>query len=144
MQNPMNTSRRPFGPRPHVAVRLLAIAGVGLLAGCGSGTSDSNAAASQAQATGSSGNLSSGTATLSWTAPLDNTDGSMLTDLAGYHVYYGTDPNNLKQFADVAGASQVVFTANNLTTGTWYFTISAYNTAGTESPYAQIVDTTIG
>src|SRR6185437_145652 len=32
----------------------------------------------------------SGTATVSWTAPATNTDGSGLTDLAGYHLHYGT------------------------------------------------------
>lgn len=31
-----------------------------------------------------------GSATLSWTPPTKNTDGSRLTDLAGYKIYYGT------------------------------------------------------
>ena len=28
--------------------------------------------------------------TLNWTAPTTNTDGTALTDLAGYKIYYGT------------------------------------------------------
>ncbi|MDE2050811.1 MAG: putative Ig domain-containing protein, partial [Gammaproteobacteria bacterium] len=40
----------------------------------------------------SSGSGSTGTAAVSWTAPTTNSDGSALTDLAGYHVYYGTSP----------------------------------------------------
>lgn len=31
-------------------------------------------------------------ATLNWTRPTHNTDGSLLTDLKGYIIYYGTDP----------------------------------------------------
>jgi hypothetical protein len=67
----------------------------------------------------------------------------MLTDLAGYHVYYGTDPSNFTKIADVASASQVVFTASNLTAGTWYFAISAYNSAGIESQFSAPIATTI-
>jgi len=33
-----------------------------------------------------------GDATLSWTAPGTNTNGSALTDLSGYKLYYGTSP----------------------------------------------------
>lgn len=32
--------------------------------------------------------------TLSWTAPVANSDGTPLTDLAGYNVYYGTATGN--------------------------------------------------
>jgi hypothetical protein len=38
-----------------------------------------------------------GTATLSWSAPTTNTDGTPVTTLIGYHIYYGTvqpDPAN--------------------------------------------------
>ena len=35
-----------------------------------------------------------GSATLSWTAPTQNDDGSPLTDLAGFKIYYGTAPGN--------------------------------------------------
>src|SRR5580698_8272340 len=31
-----------------------------------------------------------GSATLSWTVPTENTNGTPLTNLAGYHIYYGT------------------------------------------------------
>ena len=31
-----------------------------------------------------------GSMSLSWTPPTQNTDGSALTDLAGYKLYYGT------------------------------------------------------
>jgi len=35
-----------------------------------------------------------GTALLSWTAPTENSDGSPLTDLAGYKIHYGSSHGN--------------------------------------------------
>ena len=37
----------------------------------------------------------SGSATLDWTPVTQNTDGTVLTDLAGYKVYYGTSRTTL-------------------------------------------------
>ena len=34
--------------------------------------------------------VATGSATLSWTPPTTNTDGSPLTNLAGYKIYWGT------------------------------------------------------
>jgi len=74
-----------------------------------------------------------GTATLSWTAPTKNTDGTALTDLAGYKVRYGTSPSTLTQVLDVRGAGITSASVEGLSAGTWYFTLSSYNTAGVES-----------
>jgi hypothetical protein len=84
-----------------------------------------------------------GSATLSWTPPLQNTDGSMLTDLAGYHVYYGTDLSALNKVVTLPSASQVWYIVQNLTAGTWYFTVRAYNSAGVESDFSQSASKTI-
>ena len=43
----------------------------------------------------------SGTATPSWDAPTTNADGTPLTDLAGYKVYYGPSSGNYSQAIDV-------------------------------------------
>jgi hypothetical protein len=75
--------------------------------------------------------------------PLNNSDGSMLTDLAGYRVYYGMDPNRLDQVIDLSVASSVVYTVGNLARGTWYFTISSYTTQGVEGDPSPMVDATI-
>jgi hypothetical protein len=40
---------------------------------------------------------STGAATLSWQAPTQNTDGTALTDLAGYRIVYGTSQSALNQ-----------------------------------------------
>lgn len=75
----------------------------------------------------------SGSATLTWTAPTTNTDGSALTDLAGYHIYYGNSPSALSTMIDVASAGTLSYTVGSLASGTWYFAISAYTTSGLQS-----------
>jgi putative Ig domain-containing protein len=72
-------------------------------------------------------------ATLSWTAPTTNTDGSAVTDLAGYHIYYGTSPSSLTTVIDVGNPATTSYTVNNLSSGTWYFAVNAYTTGGVDS-----------
>ena len=48
--------------------------------------------------------VATGTATVSWTPPTTNTDGSALTDLAGYRVAYGRAATELDQSAAVDNA----------------------------------------
>jgi len=57
--------------------------------------SDGKAQAS-AQARISVAQSVTGRATLSWQAPTDNVDGTPLTDLAGFRVYYGNSVNDLR------------------------------------------------
>ncbi len=59
-----------------------------------------------------------GTAQLSWTAPTQNTDGSSLSDLAGYHVYHGTSPTALTDVIEIDGTSMTTFTFDQL--GEWH------------------------
>ena len=83
------------------------------------------------------------TATLSWTAPTKNADGSPITGLAGYHVYYGTDPNHFTQTIKISGAASTKYVVNGLAAGTYYFAVSAYNTAGQESVKSNIASKSI-
>jgi hypothetical protein len=76
--------------------------------------------------------LSLGAVTLSWMPPTQNTDGTSLTNLAGYRVVYGTSSSALNQTVQVnAGVSTVV--VENLAPATYYFAVRAYTTSGTES-----------
>jgi hypothetical protein len=84
----------------------------------------------------------SGTATLSWDAPTTNADGTPLTDLAGYMVYYGNSPGNYFQNMNVDNVT--TYTVNNLTDGlTYYFAVTAYDTLGNESRYSNEISKTI-
>jgi hypothetical protein len=85
----------------------------------------------------------SGTATVRWTAPTRNSDGTTLTDLAGFKVLYGTSASaltNTKTINDKAATSTSI---GSLGQGTWYFTMRAVNSRGVESDNAAIQQKTI-
>src|SRR5262249_25591330 len=86
---------------------------------------------------------STGSATLDWTPPTENADGSALTNLAGYTVYYGTSPTNLTQSVKIANPGLSAYTMTNLAAGTWYFAVSSYSSSGAESVRSGIVSTRI-
>lgn len=86
---------------------------------------------------------SGGTATLSWTAPTTNTDGSPLTDLAGYTIQYGTNSASLSQSVNISNPGTTTYTLEGLTAGTWYFAIVANTTSGSQSPLSNVVSATI-
>ena len=85
---------------------------------------------------------SSGTANLSWVAPTQNTDGSQLTNLAGYRIYYGTSSSSLS-YATQVGANSNSYAYGNLPSGTHYFSVTAYNSAGQESARSAVGSKTI-
>lgn len=81
--------------------------------------------------------LSLGAVTLSWTPPTQNTDGTALSNLAGYRVVYGTSPTVLNQTVQVnAGVSSVV--VDNLAPATYYFAVRAFTSSGTESANSNV------
>jgi Putative Ig domain len=84
-----------------------------------------------------------GSATLSWTAPTTNTDGSTLTDLAGFVINYGTSATALTQQVSVSGASATSYTVTGLASGTWYFSVAAVASDGTQSVPSNPVSDTI-
>ncbi|MBP9593055.1 MAG: fibronectin type III domain-containing protein [Steroidobacteraceae bacterium] len=74
-----------------------------------------------------------GTATLSWQPPTENTDGSPLTNLAGFIVRYGTTLEALSEQVRLSNPGLATYLVENLTPATWYFQVSAFNSAGVES-----------
>lgn len=74
-----------------------------------------------------------GIAKLSWTMPTQNDDGSPLTNLAGYRIYYGTATGNLSQRLDIGSASTTTAEVPGLAAGTWYFMMTSVSEAGVES-----------
>jgi hypothetical protein len=90
-----------------------------------------------------SSNPSTGTATLDWMPPTENTDGSVLTNLAGYTVYYGTSAGNLTQSVKITNPGLTAYTLSNLPSGTWYFAVTSYSSTGIESSRSGVVSTSI-
>jgi hypothetical protein len=86
-----------------------------------------------------------GTATVSWEAPTSRTDGSALpsSELAGYRVYWGTDPNNLERMDEINNQGVLSLHIANLEKGTWHFAVTALCSKGLESPKSEIGSKTI-
>ncbi len=80
-----------------------------------------------------------GSASLSWTPPTANTNGSQLTNLAGYRIYYGTSPTNLSRTVQLSNAGLTRYVLSDLSPATYYFSIRAVNSAGAESAGSNVV-----
>jgi len=86
---------------------------------------------------------SNGSATLSWTPPTQNDDGSTLTDLAGYRILYGTSAGALTQTVQVSNPGVATYVVTGLSSGSWFFAVKSYNTGGAESANSTVVSKTI-
>lgn len=84
-----------------------------------------------------------GSATLSWQAPTENTDGSTITDLAGYRIVYGTSAGALNRIIEVTNPSVTSYVVDQLTSATWYFAVKAYSASGAESSQSNVASKTI-
>ncbi|GAB4388021.1 MAG: hypothetical protein Kow0025_04900 [Thermodesulfovibrionales bacterium] len=80
--------------------------------------------------------------TLAWTAPATNTDGSPLSDLAGYKVYYGTSSGNYSQSRDAGNVSTYQLTGLNAGSN-YYIVVTAYNSTGAESGYSNEISVAV-
>jgi putative Ig domain-containing protein len=87
--------------------------------------------------------LATGSATVNWTAPTQNTDGSTYANPSGFRVVYGRSSGQLDQSATVNNPSLTTYTVENLATGAWYFAVKAVNAAGVESDISNVATKTI-
>lgn len=85
----------------------------------------------------------SGSATLSWTPPTQNADGTSLGNLAGFRVMYGRTSSNLDQVVNVDNPSVNRYMVENLSSGTWYFAVVAVNETGATSELSNTASKTI-
>ena len=67
----------------------------------------------------------------------------MLSNLAGYVVHYGTTPTGLTNTVKLNNPGLTSYVVDNLTTGTWYFSVSSYTAAGMESSQSGVISTKI-
>ena len=114
-----------------------------VLAGCGGGRRDRDAGGESSGVSENETNQpATGSITLLWNRPFTNEDGSPLTDLAGYRIYYGTSSSNLTNSIAVGNEKEAV--VNNLQSGvTYYIVVTSYNTSGSESNYSDLLEITI-
>jgi hypothetical protein len=76
-----------------------------------------------------------GTISLAWDPPTTNADGSPLTDLAGYKIYYGTAFGTYDHSIDVGNVT--TYTLTGLAQGqTYYIAVIAYDTSNNQSGFS--------
>jgi hypothetical protein len=74
--------------------------------------------------------------TLSWLPPVENEDGSALTDLAGYRIRYGQSSGNYETQINVDNVGLTTWIVDGLVPSTYFFTVTAYNAKGIESNFS--------
>lgn len=123
----LNTERLSF--------RILAIALALSVAACGQVSPNSNGTAA--------GEAAAGSAALNWSPVTQNTDGSELTDLAGYRVFYGTSPSAMSTIVALSDPNQTTYVATDLSAGTWYFSVAAYTSSGLQGNLSNVASKTV-
>jgi len=87
--------------------------------------------------------LAIGSATLSWLPPTQNTDGSPLTNLAGYKIYWGTQQGTYPNSTTLNNPGLATYVVEGLAPGTYFFVATAINTVGAESSFSGVASKTI-
>jgi hypothetical protein len=77
-----------------------------------------------------------GNVTLSWAAPTQNADGSALTDLAGYRIYYRKNSGSYDNEIQINNPGATSYVVDELSPATYYFAATSYNSSGIESPFS--------
>ncbi len=131
----------------NMAKLLVALGMATLLVACGGGGGGTYSNASQSSVTGSSSGGSAvpststgiGAVTLNWMPPTENTNGSALTNLAGYHIYYGTSPDKLTNMIALNNEGLTSYVVEGLTGNTvYYFAITAVNSNNIQSGLSNV------
>ena len=81
----------------------------------------------------------SGSVTLTWTRPTQNEDGSTLTDLLGFRIYWRQGSGSYSSPIVINDANATTHVVNGLAPGTYEFVATSCNTAGIESRYSSPV-----
>ena len=74
-----------------------------------------------------------GSATLTWIAPTERTDNTPLSNLAGFNIYYGQTSGDHANKIALNNPGIATYVVDNLTPGTWYFAVTAFDANGRES-----------
>lgn len=77
-----------------------------------------------------------GSATVSWSPPTTRSDGTALTNLAGYRIYYGNAPGQYGTTLTLNNAGLSSYVVEGLSPGTYYFAVTAFDATGVESDFS--------
>ncbi len=109
---------------------------VGTYSGITITVSDGSASATLGPFSITVNSISLGSVTLSWTPPTQNEDGTQLTDLAGYWIYWGTTPGSYPDSVKIDNPGLTMYVVDNLVPGTYEFVATSFNASGVQSVYS--------
>ncbi len=81
---------------------------------------------------------------VSWQPPTVNSDGSTLTDLAGYKILWGAQSGQYTASVAISNPGLVRYVIESLPPGKYFFAMVAVNSVGNESDASPEVAATIG
>jgi hypothetical protein len=84
-----------------------------------------------------------GGVTLTWVIPTENTDGSPLLDLDGFRIHWERRNSTAKGTIGVNNGSVSTYVVENLSPGTYDFTVAAVNSKGVSSGLSNSVRRTV-
>jgi hypothetical protein len=84
-----------------------------------------------------------GAITLNWMPPTERSDGSALTNLAGYKIYWGTAQGEYPNIVTINSPGVASYMIEQLSPGTYYLVMTAYDASGVESGRSHVAATTI-
>jgi hypothetical protein len=165
----MQKAERGLGSGRFLGIALAGMLAIAL-AGCGGGDSGSSGIGSTTSSTAASSSTppqtiadtatttsgsstttapptgtaaSSSNVTFGWQAPTENSNGTPITNLAGYKIHYGTASQQYTQVVEVSNPSLSRYVMDSLPSGTYYFAITAYNSQGIESALSGEISATL-
>jgi hypothetical protein len=86
---------------------------------------------------------STGSASLTWVAPTQNTDGSVLANLSGYVIHYGTASQTYTSTITITNPGLTRYVVVDLAAGKYFFSMTATTANGAESSPSAEASTTI-
>jgi hypothetical protein len=105
--------------------------------------SDGTSSTSLAAFSVSVNEVSNGAATLDWAGVTQTLANTVLGDLAGYIVYYGTSADNLNQQVKLENPGLTSYMVTNLASATWYFAVAAYTRDGVVGEMSSVSQKTV-
>jgi hypothetical protein len=128
------------------------------VAGCGGGGGGAPVAAQRTTPSGQTNQLgqgdpsaqtappaanSTGSVTLSWLPPTEKIDGTPLTNLAGYRIYWGKKRGHYTNSVTVDNPGLMSHVIEYLTPARWYFVVVALTTEGLEGERSDVLTQTV-
>ncbi len=84
-----------------------------------------------------------GSITLTWYPPTERTDGSRLHDLSGYKLYWGIAHGDYPNAVKIDNPGIATYVIERLTPGTYYLVATAFDAAGIESEFSDVLSAVV-